>query len=596
MKRGVCVISILIVGGLIFWWLRSEPETPDGVSDSAMARISLSETDKSGLSSSIDAKASGWHSEEFAAAANEQLALLAQILEGEAEVDEGELASLVTADVSFALPSQPGLEEVYAHDDLRVARVRGGEERLAGISEFAVALGQFRKQLWNPGSTVPEITLKTIGIEMGDGSVKSVAKLESKSADHSLSQHRFLFDCVWQSQGDASQPMIRELIVTSGESTVAARGEPWFSDCTEAALGQNATAGELKLGMHDLLQRIGRVHGMLYFQRHGLAVGDANGDGLDDVYLCQPAGMPNKLFIHQKDGTARDQSTEFGVDWLDNTASALFVDLDNDGDQDLALATFEGVRILENREGEKFLLKAKLRSEDVDLHALSAVDYDNDGDLDLYVTVDFAAQAKQAFLYHDANDGGRNTLFRNDRKFTFVNVTNSVGLGENNNRHSLAAAWEDYDNDGDQDLYVANDYGQNCLYRNDGSRFSEVAAQAGVVDYGSGMSASWADYDRNGTMDLYVGNMFSAAGSRITTQARFLPNARPEVRSLYRNFVRGNSCYRNLGDSFEEVGDVAGVRFAHWSWSSIFSDLNNDGWEDLVVANGYITTPDTGDL
>jgi hypothetical protein len=252
---------------------------------------------------------------------------------------------------------------------------------------------------------------------------------------------------------------------------------------------------------------------------------------------------------------------------------------------------------------------------DVDLHSLSAADYDSDGDLDLYVCIDFAnrqalrGESSVGFVYHNANDGGANALFRNDivrgvdDKWQFADVTQEAGLDVNNRRHSLAAAWEDYDNDGDLDLYVANDYGQNCLYRNDGGRFVDVAPAANVVDFGSGMSVSWSDYNRDGWMDLYVGNMFSSAGSRITRQAGFKAGTDESVRAVYSRFAKGNSLFQNRGRSresaeigFREVGAEVAVEMARWAWSSVFADLNNDGWDDLFVANGYITTEDTGDL
>ena len=156
---------------------------------------------------------------------------------------------------------------------------------------------------------------------------------------------------------------------------------------------------------------------------------------------------------------------------------------------------------------------------------------------------------------------------------------------------------EDYDDDGDQDLYVANDYGQNCLYRNDGSSFTEIASIVGVTDFGSGMSVAWGDYDRDERIDLYVSNMYSSAGNRITNQAQFLPKLSNDRKRLYTRFAKGNSLFRNIGDgAFEETGNQMDVEVARWAWGSIFADVNNDGWDDLLVANGYITTPDTGDL
>ncbi|MEM8681265.1 MAG: VCBS repeat-containing protein, partial [Planctomycetota bacterium] len=203
------------------------------------------------------------------------------------------------------------------------------------------------------------------------------------------------------------------------------------------------------------------------------------------------------------------------------------------------------------------------------------------------------------FVYHDANDGGGNLMFRNDStpgKWNFVDATAEVGLDANNQRHSLAASWADFDNDGDADLYVANDYGQNCLYRNDGGRFTDIAPEAGVVDFGSGMSVSWGDVDRDGQLDLYVGNMFSSAGNRITRQRQFKPDDDGTTREVYRRFAKGNSLFQNDHGVFKEFSGDAGVEMARWAWSSLFADLNNDGWQDLVVANGYITTEDTGDL
>ena len=136
----------------------------------------------------------------------------------------------------------------------------------------------------------------------------------------------------------------------------------------------------------------------------------------------------------------------------------------------------------------------------------------------------------------------------------FSDVTREVGLDVNSRRHSLAAAWEDYDNDGDQDLYVANDYGQNCLYRNDGGRFTEIAKSLGVVDFGSGMSVSWSDVDHDGDMDLYVGNMFSSAGNRIARQPRFQHRIKqPQDKLRLPRFAKGNTLFLNDGDSFHEA-------------------------------------------
>ncbi|MFI5184210.1 MAG: tetratricopeptide repeat protein, partial [Vicinamibacteria bacterium] len=145
------------------------------------------------------------------------------------------------------------------------------------------------------------------------------------------------------------------------------------------------------------------------------------------------------------------------------------------------------------------------------------------------------------------------------------------------------------------DLLVSNDFGRKNLYHNEGMKngkvtFKDVAAQAGVEDYGAGMSAAWLDYDNDGHLDIYTGNMWSAAGQRVTAEPGFMPNAAPEIRALYRRHARGNSLFRNRGDgTFEDVTLKAGAEFGRWAWSSGAIDFDNDGWEDLFVVNGMFT-------
>ena len=238
------------------------------------------------------------------------------------------------------------------------------------------------------------------------------------------------------------------------------------------------------------------------------------------------------------------------------------------------------------------------------LTGLSMADYDCDGFLDVYLCVYsyfFGAGEEKAgtpMPYHDARNGPPGVLFHNDGKGRFVDATKATGLDAGNNRYHFAAAWADYDGDGWPDLLVANDFGVKNLYRNLGAsggavRFEDVAAQAGVLDYGAGMSAAFLDYDNDGRLDIYTGNMWTADGLRVTASPAFMPGASAEVRGHYRQHVRGNGLYRNLGNGrFEDTSLKARANMGRWAWASDTLDFDGDGWDDLYVANGMLTRAD----
>ena len=107
-------------------------------------------------------------------------------------------------------------------------------------------------------------------------------------------------------------------------------------------------------------------------------------------------------------------------------------------------------------------------------------------------------------------------------------------MDQNNRRFSYAAAWDDFDDDGDLDVYVANDFGRNNMFRNDGGTFVDIAPNSELEDIGPGMSTCWGDIDNDGLSDLYVSNMFSSAGNRITGQAKFQMSVDEKTRDEFR--------------------------------------------------------------
>jgi tetratricopeptide (TPR) repeat protein len=386
------------------------------------------------------------------------------------------------------------------------------------------------------------------------------------------------------------------------EETFSRARAPIFIDVTSQALGQTESYKKQMLHGVDYWRTVlDGACGIDIYGNNGLAVGDFDNDGLDDLYVCQPSGLPNRLYRNRGDGTFEDATEKAGVGVLDGTASALFVDFENKGLQDLLVVCGSGPLLFINQGNEKFLLKRDAFQfaqppQGTFTHAAVA-DYDRDGRLDIYfclysyyVGLD---QYHYPAPYFDARNGPPNFLLHNEGNATFLDRTEAAGLNADNNRYSFACAWGDYNSDGAPDLYVANDFGRNNLYRNNGDgKFTVVSAEAGVEDVGAGMSASWFDFDNDGNQDVYVSNMWSSAGMRVSEQNKFHEKDPETIRRLYRQHARGNSLYRNLGNGkFQNVSQAAGVDVGRWAWSSDAWDFDHDGYPDLYIANGYISGP-----
>jgi len=558
-----------------------------------------------------DPRADGWTSEVFSDAAAKQLKKLAAWMQADPADQEIDFRTLAAEGFSAGRIRAVGLQVVYERGPLRVRRpIDAAFETMPGPTVDVNALEHALDTILEPLKKTDQrrVSFKvfdvTSGPSSGDVRVSTRVRWQAVGRRSSGSlQLNAIWRCDWV-QGPTGVPLLSSIEIEEYEEIVfAGPGATMFSDCTESVLGAEAAFNrQLRFGNEYWMRRTQSVLGIDNYGHHGIAVGDVNGDGLEDIYVAQTGGMPNRLFVQDADGTARDVAADAGVDFMERTHAALLIDLDNDGDQDLVLSTQLSLMFLRNDGTGRFEQVAEgLMS----AYSLAAADYDDDGDLDIYATAYVAPPEwdRQGGLglrpipYHDANNGAANGLVRNNGDWTFSDVTSGSGLDANNNRWTFSAAWADYDHDGDQDLYVANDFGRNNLYRNDGGRFVDVAPFAGVEDSASGMSVSWGDYDGDGLLDLYVGNMFSAAGNRIVPQQSFKPGTAAAIKSEFRRFARGNTLFRNMGDgTFRDVSEEAGVTMGRWAWSSPFVDLDNDGREDLVVANGYLTNENSGDL
>lgn len=448
------------------------------------------------------------------------------------------------------------------------------------------------------------IEFKIIGVEPGtDNRFDTEVLYQAYGEGSGLNvQQNATWRVTWRQAHERTDPLLHSIKVAAFDEISTPKRQ--FLDCTRSVITEAGTwHPQLALGSDYWYGRIDAVGEVNFMGHEGLAVGDVNGDGLDDLYVAMGQGLPNKLFVQQPDGTVRDTAHQAGVDWLDATKGVLLVDLDNDGDQDLLCAMGPTVVYCRNDGTGQFTPYRSLKaSTPAAFYSLAAADYDLDGDLDVYATryVNVRYGVSVPIPFHDANNGPRNHLLRNDGAAGFTDVTQEVGLDANNARFSLAAAWIDFDGDGDADLYVANDFGRNNLYRNDGGRFVDVAAETGTEDQAAGMGVSWADFDLDGDDDLYVSNMFSSAGRRIAYQPAFMQGRAADDREAVRRHSLGNTLLLNQraggAARFRDVSEQAGVRMGRWAWGAKFADINNDAYADLVVPNGFLTNQRKDDL
>jgi hypothetical protein len=570
---------------------RSDRLPPSGLAARGKNGFGLTELDAGGAPSDLAAMfepGADWESERLAQAAAAQLKLL----------EDSKFSEVLAEGVRCKGLYPPTWGELWKFEPA----FKGGSANRVDASSLgarAMLTTTEKEREGDPPTfslELADLYLKIVGIELAPETFTTRVYFEAGKGLEGGQQITGHWSCEWTRS--ATPPRILSIRIEDYEQ-VASLDRTFFREATQSVLEQGGRFDlQVMRGIEYWAQRLTRIGDMSMTGHHGLAVGDVNGDGLEDLYVCDAGSLPNQLYLQQPDGTAKEVAAAWGIDWLEDSRSALLVDLDSDGDQDLVVATIAMIAFAENDGEGKFVLRGGHPGAPYPF-SLSAADFDNDGDLDIYACVygagDEALTGKRGFEarspipFNDANNGGKNVLLENLGEFGFADATDRVGLGANNTRWSFAAAWEDFDRDGDADLYVANDFGRNCLYRNDGGQFTEVAAELGVEDMAAGMSVAWGDYNRDGAADLYVGNMFSAAGSRVAYNRNFDAGMK--------RMARGNTLFEGSGGGkFSDVGEELGVSLGGWAWSSALVDVNNNGWEDVVVANGYLTNSRDDDL
>ena len=322
---------------------------------------------------------------------------------------------------------------------------------------------------------------------------------------------------------------------------------------------------------------------------HGAAAADFNGDGWVDLFVTAPAR--NFLYLNEGSGKFRDASDEAGVKFLATGVAPLALDYDNDGDADVFVSNVGQQILLENRlrqDGELQFHEVSLeRGAAAPAVGFSAVagDVNSDGRLDIYVASYNRYGQVTPDSWFRATNGTPNLLFVSQPDGTFREEAAKWGVDDS--RWSYAAEFADVNEDGRVDLYVANDFGEKAMFVNRGDRFVDEAKERGVLDPGNGMGVSFGDYNNDGRLDLHATNMSSTAGNRIL--GRLFPNQGPKDNVL-KKLAAGNNLFENLGDGkFKDVTAEVGGFSGGWAWGGGFIDFDNDGWEDIYTPNGFIS-------
>jgi hypothetical protein len=371
-----------------------------------------------------------------------------------------------------------------------------------------------------------------------------------------------------EKEGSTSSPVAKPVAAPS-QKTVPNKDFVDISAAAHAAVEHHPPVFDPKLS---------HIMDMVAAGAAGGAIADVNDDGYLDIFVNDSrSGMPNHLLINNGDMTFTDIARQAGVADLNTDdevcSSGLFFDYDGDGRDDLLVVRMGQSRLfrnLGNGHFEDVTEKAGLTRR---LNALSAIafDYNGDGYLDLYLAgyfpdVDMFKLDRYDVLHESwetARNGGSKVFYRNNGNGTFTDVTDTVGLADSG--WTMALAHADFNSDGWQDVYIANDYGPDRLFLNDGKgKFRDVTAESIGFDTKKGMDADTADFDNDGDLDIFVTN--------VTED--FLR----ECNMLWQNDGHGK---------FTDVSTEMNVCDTGWGWGGKFFDYDNDGFLDLYVANGF---------
>ena len=346
----------------------------------------------------------------------------------------------------------------------------------------------------------------------------------------------------------------------------------------------------------------------------GVGIGDFNNDGLKDIFFTGNQ-VSCRLYINKGNNKFEDLTEAAGITTSVWATGVSIADINNDGYDDIYVCVF-GKNLLTRAKNLLFINQHNLTfKEEAAEYGLANegystqavfLDYDRDGDLDMYLTRYLLNGPNANTIYPRDKSGfspANDKLYRNDgpsAKFNhpvFTDVTLEAGIKEDG--LGLGVAVSDYNNDGWPDIYVANDFISNddLWLNNKNGTFTNCISKSLRHQSYSSMGADAADINNDGLPDIFTLDMLPENNDRKKTSFSFMNYERYETeRSMgyepefMRNMLQlNNGCFPAKDTSipfFSEIGQLAGIAATDWSWSILAADYNNDGWKDIHITNG----------